>query len=99
MNSMNEILKANVFFFVTTVAIIVLSILIAVALVYVIHVVRNVSKISDKVREKSEDLAGDVDKLRAQVKEHGKSAGSILRFFLGRFMGKKRKAKEADKGE
>jgi hypothetical protein len=48
--SMQEVLHANIFFFITAVGVVIITILMAVALVYGIKLVKNLSEISEEVK-------------------------------------------------
>ena len=77
---MNDILHANIFFFITSVAVIVLTILIIVALYYIIGILRNARDISEQVRRGGEALADDLVELRSSIKKKGLGLGTIMKF-------------------
>jgi len=81
---MSEVLQANIFFFITSVAVVVVTILIGVALFYVVMILRNVRDISNKVKRGSEVLGQDLSDFRAAVKQEGTKAKNIVDFFVGR---------------
>lgn len=64
---MGNILLTNLFFTITAVAVIVVTILIAVGLYYVIGILRAVRDIAERVREGSEMIAGDAAQLREEI--------------------------------
>jgi hypothetical protein len=74
---MNEILQANIFFFIASVATVVFLILISVILYHVIKIVRSIRSIVEKIEVGSEVLADDVSNLRSQIINGG---GFITRF-------------------
>src|SRR3989338_9962565 len=78
---MQEIMKADIFFFITTIAVILLTVLVIVALYYVIRIVRNVRDITERMDEGSKALGEDLKELRTQVK----SNGFTLRLFSALF--------------
>jgi len=51
---MDTLMKADIFFFVTTIAVVAFCILGSIAFFYIIRILRNVSKASDKLAEKIE---------------------------------------------
>jgi len=83
---MNEILHANIFFIIASVATIVFSILISVALYHGIKILRAVRKIVDRVEAGSAIIAEDIDTLRATIYEGG-IVTRVVNLFFSRFMG------------
>lgn len=83
---MNDVLHANIFFFITSVAVVALAIMWVVILWYVIAILREVKVIVERVRKASEDIEADLQALRASVKASGervRSFGSVItNFFL-----------------
>lgn len=66
---MSEVLQANVFFVITSVAVVVLTILVCVALWHVIRILKNIRDISERVKRGSEQLAEDALAVRTFVNE------------------------------
>ncbi len=66
---MTEVLKANVFFFVTAVAVVGLSLTFMVALVYIIRILRDLKQISAVLRSQAHLVSEDVNELRRKLKE------------------------------
>lgn len=75
---MDEILQANIFFFIASIASVVFMILLSVILYHVIKIVKSVRAILDKVEAGSEVLAEDVSNLRSQII----SGGSFVTRFI-----------------
>ena len=61
---MSEVLLANIFFMITAVAVILVTIFVAVALYHLIRILRSVRDIVERVREGSEVIAEDVAHMR-----------------------------------
>ena len=61
---MSEVLQANIFFMITAIAVVVVTILAAVALYHIIRILRAVRDIVERVREGSEVIAEDVANMR-----------------------------------
>lgn len=78
---MDVIAKSDVFFFITSIAVIVLSAVVAVALVYAIRILRNVSHVSKIVSEESDLIAKDVSRLREEAENNGVKVGRLMRMF------------------
>jgi uncharacterized protein YoxC len=88
---METLLQANIFFFITAVATVVLSILVGIAVVYLIRILRNVRDISDTAEREVELLAKDVDDLRGDLRNRGRRLSGLFSFV------KKRKEKRHTK--
>lgn len=79
---MSEILQANIFFIITSIAVLVLTLFVCLILYHVVKILRSIRKIVDRVEEGSEVIAEDVSQLRAYVVE-GSLVSQIMSFFLG----------------
>lgn len=80
---MNEFLKMDIFFIVTTFVVVVWGIIGAIVLYYVIRVLRYIERLSRTVAEEADELRGDIDEVRAQVREEGVRLKHIVQFFSG----------------
>lgn len=89
---MSEILQANVFFIITSIAVVLLTIFACFILYQIIMVLRSVRKIVERIEEGSDVIAEDVAQLRAYVIE-GSLVSQIMGFFLGRRSPTRRSAK------
>jgi biopolymer transport protein ExbB/TolQ len=86
---MEDLIHADVFFFVTTIFIVVVTAAIFVASIYVISILKDLKVISQKARIEGEEIIEDVKNLRENVKREGANLKQISRFFSALF--KKRK--------
>ncbi|MDP2650332.1 MAG: hypothetical protein Q8P16_02085 [bacterium] len=68
---MEEFLKMDVFFFITTTAVVVVGVLLALVLFRVYRILRKIEHISQNVSEESDALRKDVGVLRERVREEG----------------------------
>jgi hypothetical protein len=68
---MDEFLKMDIFFVVTTVAVVVVSVLLAFVLIRVLRILKNIEDISLMVEAEGEKLREDIAHVRAKVKEEG----------------------------
>ena len=82
---MDEVLHANIFFFITGIAVIVFTLLLSVALYHLIKILKTVRRIADRVEEGTMTIADDIEQLRTYVVEES---------FLARFLGGMRKRTE-----
>lgn len=78
---MSEIAKADIFFVVTTIAVVVISIVFIIALVYLIKILRDFKQVSGKVKEESERISKDLSDLHTAVREQGARVAQTLTSF------------------
>lgn len=88
---MNEFLKLDIFFFVTTVAVIVLTIASVFVLWRLVRILNNIERLTKQVALESETLRGDIARMRADVLR-GKGRLKSLYGFLAKTV--KRMTKE-----
>lgn len=79
---MNEILQANIFFFIASVATVIFLILISFILFHIIKIVKSIRSIVDKIEAGSEVLADDVSKLRSQIVNGGGFITKFISLFI-----------------
>lgn len=82
---MDAFAKSEIFFFVTTIAIVCISIVLFIAIVYLIRILRDVRFLSQKAKEEGGELIKDVGEFRTKVKKEGlrlvDMTGILKRFF------------------
>lgn len=78
---MESIMKSEIFFFITSIATVVLAILIGIAAVYAIRILRNVDDISKKAKDEADLIKEDIAELRQSVKTEGAKVKSFVNFF------------------
>jgi uncharacterized protein YoxC len=66
---MDSLARSDIFFMVTTGAVIIVGILFVVAFVYVIRILRDARDVTKKVRDEAVKIADDVGTLRATVSD------------------------------
>ncbi|HEY0908153.1 MAG TPA: hypothetical protein VGE35_02275 [Candidatus Paceibacterota bacterium] len=89
-----SLIHADIFFFISTIALVLISIGIAIALFYAIRILRDASEVSEKIRTESGEIVSDLKKLRANLRDEGikwKHVVGLVRTF---FMRKATKAKK-----
>jgi uncharacterized protein YoxC len=89
---MNEFLKMDVFFAITSVVTIILAVLIIILLVYLIKFVKNIKYISDKARTETDNLSQDIQTLRENIHREGFKVKHVLSFF-GSIIKRRKKGK------
>jgi len=93
---MTEVLQANIFFFITALAVIIFTIFSCVAMYLVIRILRSVRRITERIDEGSENIAEDIKQLRSYIAE-----GSLISQIIGMFIKRKRggrKQSDLDQG-
>jgi len=80
---MQSLVHADIFFFISTIALVVLSILAAVGLYYAIGILRDVREVTARIRQASRDIEKDLEALRNQVKAEGQRVKGLADLFLG----------------
>lgn len=87
-HGMEEVLQANIFFFITSAAVVVFTTLVCVAIYYVIRILKTVGKIVERIDSGSETIAEDISQLRSYIAE-----GSLISQIVGLFIKTKRKGR------
>jgi hypothetical protein len=77
---MDTLIHADIFFFITTIAVVVGAILVSVILIYLIMIFRDLKSISSTVKQETELIAMDIDEAREHIKKQGADFGSIFKF-------------------
>jgi hypothetical protein len=78
---MNEFLKMDIFFFVTTVVVLALGILIAIILWRVQRMLKNVEYISKQVAIESDNVRQDLAEMRSEIEQGKGRLKSLFGFF------------------
>lgn len=95
---MDTLIHADIFFFVTTIAVIVVGAAFTILIVYLIGVLRNVNKISREFQEEAVLLRQDLSDLRAEVRRRGVQAAGMADW-MGRFFGMAKKTRSKKKSD
>ena len=90
---MDEVLQANIFFFVTSVAVIVFTLLLCLALFYIIKILQSVRRIINRIDTESEMIVEDVKQLRSYVLG-GSLVSQLVSFLTRRRRGKTTREKQ-----
>jgi len=94
---MTDIAKSDLFFMITSISVVVLTIIIAVVLIYAFFIIRNVKEIVKKVKEESESAIDDIRELRLKLKADGnvlRGVTGVLGLLKNTFFGRKKKSKK-----
>jgi hypothetical protein len=90
---MSDLLKMDIFFVVTTIAVVLLTLLVAIALYYVIRLLRTLDRIGEQIEEEAAALRADLNEVRSSAKKQGLKIKELATFFdrtAKRLLGKKR---------
>lgn len=79
---MNTLIHADIFFFITTTAVIFLTFILAIIGVYVVLILQDTKAITKKIKEESDELAGDLKELRGEIKKEGANLKKLFNFFI-----------------
>jgi len=88
---MTEVMKSDVFFFITTLAVIVVSVALVIALVYLISILRDARKLSSRARLEGEAILDDLGNAREGVKQGGQKIFEMIAALFIRKKNTKRK--------
>lgn len=83
---MGTLIHADIFFFITSIFVVFLTVGFGVALVYIIPILKDMRHLSALAREEGDKFTQDIDDLRSAVKEEGMKAKSIIDYFLALFI-------------
>lgn len=88
---MESIIKADIFFFITGIAIVIFIIGMIIAMFYIIRILNDMKRISKTILKESDKFANDIDSLRETIKSEGAKAKTIANFFLKLFARRRKK--------
>lgn len=78
---MSEFLKMDIFFFVSTIAVAVVTLLVILILIRVFHILGHVEEISKIVSEEGNLVRGDIADLRTSIRKEGFKFATIISSF------------------
>jgi Ca2+/Na+ antiporter len=88
---MSTLIQADIFFFISSVSILILVALLIVIAFYVIRVVKDIKEIVKAVKSETKETLQDFNNLRSQVK----AEGGFFKRFLGTFFKTNRTTKKS----
>ncbi len=89
---MESLIKSDIFFFITTICIVLVTILFVVILIYLIRVLKDIDFLSKKIKKEGEEIIDDAHNVRMDLKTHAKKASDLISKFS--FLNKKTKRKK-----
>jgi hypothetical protein len=81
--SMQTLVHADIFFFISTICLVVLSIGVAVGLYYAVGILRDMREVTARIKKASGDIERDLDALRYSLKAEGAKVKGIADLVLG----------------
>jgi F0F1-type ATP synthase membrane subunit b/b' len=78
---MESIVKSDIFFFVTTICVFIITALLVMILVNVLHITKSVREILDKVKEEADGIVNDIAAFRTNLRENFFGLKPILESF------------------
>lgn len=90
---MTEVLQANIFFAITSAAVIVFTIFLCMMVYYVIKILRAVRNITERIDVGSETIADDMKQLRSYITE-GSLISQVIGLFINNKRGRRKKEEE-----
>jgi hypothetical protein len=82
---MDTLIHADIFFFVTTVVVIVVGIALTVALIYLANVLSDIKEITKQVKEETILFREDIGELRGDIKKEGFRIERFMAFLKNLF--------------
>lgn len=96
---MTNIIKSDIFFFVTAVAVVIVTICIIIMSFYVIRILKDLKIISQKAKDESQKIIDDVTSLRQNVVNRGVEISQFFSFISYFFGGQKKNIKKGKTGD
>jgi hypothetical protein len=79
---MNQLIHADIFFFITTIAVVLVTLGLLIILWYALLILRDVREIAEKAKDMTGKLELDFEEAREAIKRKGRAVSSIGDLFL-----------------
>ncbi|MBI2577251.1 MAG: hypothetical protein HYV77_00195 [Candidatus Wildermuthbacteria bacterium] len=96
---MDSIIQADIFFFITTVALVTLTVILAVALIYIVKILRNIKHVTDLAKKESLLLSEDFEQVRLKIRQEGFKIQYLLQLLFALVTKGKKPSKTKKKEE
>ncbi len=80
---METLTLTDLFFWLTGIAVVIITALLAIALLYLIFFLRTIKKVARQAQRATEIVSGDLVELRKNIKEQGFGLKSLIKFAIG----------------
>ncbi len=77
---MDNLTLVDIFFIVTGIAVIIITILLAIGILYVIMFIRTIKRVAHTAQRATEIVSEDISELRDNIREKGVNLGSLTNF-------------------
>jgi len=94
---MDTLIHADIFFFVTTIVVVVVGLLFVIALIYLIKILNRIKTIAEEVRDETILFREDIHGLRESIQKEGFKLKNLFSFgydFFKKRVGKKSKGEK-----
>lgn len=94
---MENIIHADIFFFITSIAVIIFTICLVIITFYITRILSDMKRISKTMAEEGNKIVNDIDDMRRKAREEGAKVMTIADFFLNLFAHRQRMSKDRKK--
>ncbi len=92
---MNPVLQANIFFFISSIAVILIALLVIALLIFLVLILKDFRGVSSKIKQETDLIAMDIEAARDHIRKEGADVKSIFDYFKKMVPGSvRRKAKK-----
>ncbi len=81
---MDLVLQTNIFFYITSAAVIVVTVLVCIVLYYLAGILRDVRDVTSRIRQGTEKVSEDLESLRSEVRQGGAHLRAVAVYFARR---------------
>ena len=78
---MTSLIKSDIFFFITSISVVLVTLLVCFAVIQVIRILKKVDEVSETINKESKNVAEDVRNLRSAIAEKAGVAKAIVKLF------------------
>ncbi len=94
---MDQLIHADIFFFVSTIAVALVTLGLIAALIYIVRILKDVDHLTARARTEVDSLGDDLDTLRKNLRAEGSVIRRALRAVCGAFVTKTKVARRKPK--
>ncbi len=89
---MTSLIHADIFFFISTIALVIISIGLGIVIFYVIKILRNVRDVTDLIKTESHEIVSDIRLLRKNLRDEGMKWKHVIDLVRNFFVRTEKKA-------
>ena len=82
---MDTLIHADIFFFITSIAVVVFTVCLVMIMPPLMRILRNLDRLAQHIRKEEQAIVADIQELRETLRDEGDRIRSIADFFLGFF--------------